>query len=92
MMLAPCGGLWSYLAWINVCALAAVNSGADLHPINNNPAHRSPTTQRMLLFLEIFTFPSVAHTQQLELFRPAIFLQLSAAVNGVEPDAGTVVV
>jgi hypothetical protein len=45
----------------------------------------------MLLFLEIFTFPSVAHTQQLELFRPAIFLQLSAAVNGVEHDAGTAI-
>jgi hypothetical protein len=56
-MLAPTAGSWSYLAWINACAWAAVSSGADLQPLNNKPVPNIAATARTLKALTFFTFP-----------------------------------
>src|SRR5580658_195939 len=85
-MAAPTAGSWSYLAWISACALAAVKSGADLQPVNSNPAPRSATVPKPLRFAAIFTFPPYTAPSGPKLVRPAIFLLVSSAVNGVVRD------
>jgi hypothetical protein len=56
-MLIPTAGLWSSLAWIKACALAFVNSGADLQPLKINPAPKKPNTPKTIIFPAFFTFP-----------------------------------